>query len=204
MADIRLVRPQTRTLWTWVVILATLGLVLWASAFVLGDATDPDERPQVGAGLEIGEDRPPVIPAAPVPINSLVPFGTRDLGRYVRLQGTALSPARANAVWVRTTEGRYLLVRFQPTPPEGALRGIGPGTRVDMNGYIQKISSAEFGAWTDTLGVRIPRPPPGRKFGDLPDSGFIRMASMFVKTYYVSVRPEGIRPADGGGGGAGG
>ena len=33
---------------------ATIGLVLWASAFVLGDATAPDELPQVGAAANFG------------------------------------------------------------------------------------------------------------------------------------------------------
>ena len=64
---------------------------------------------------------------------------------------------------------------------------------LDVNGYVQKISRAEFDMWTDSLNVVIPRPRPGTKFGDLPDSGFAKIDSLFIKNYYVSVRPEGLR-----------
>lgn len=191
MADIRLVRPRGSRVWLWTGLLAGIGLALWASAFVLGDATTPDEQPRVGAALTLGSERPPVLPAQPVPLQSLQPLETRDLGRLVHLTGVAESRVRQNAVWVRTTGGRRMLVRFEP-PPEEEIR-IGPGSSISFDGYLSKISRAEFDVWMDTLGVRIPRPPPARKFGDLPDPGFARVDSLFIKNFYVSVRPEALR-----------
>lgn len=192
MPDIRLSPPRSDRLWLWVGILAALGLALWSTAFFLGDATDPAERPKVGADLDIGEDRTPVLPAQAVPFRSIDRVETRDLGRLIHLSGVAESGVRSNAVWVRASGGRRILVRFEPPPPEGALSRIGPGSAINVDGYLAKISRAEFEVWVDTLGVRIPQPPPGRKFGDLPDPGFARVDSMFVKTYYISVRPEGL------------
>jgi hypothetical protein len=63
---------------------------------------------------------------------------------------------------------------------------------VDVQGYLQKISRAEFDAWIDSLDVYLPRPAPGVKFGDLPDSGFVRIDSLFIRDYYISVRPEAL------------
>lgn len=199
MPDIRLAHERQTRLWLWVGVLAALGLGLWSTAFFFGDATDPDERPKVGAQLDIGEDRTPVLPAQAVPFHAMTPVETRDLGRLVRLSGVAQSPVRSNAVWVRSAGGRRILVRFEPPPPAEALRGIGSGSRIEVEGYLEKISRAEFSAWMDTLGVRVPQPPPGRKFGDLPDPGFARVDSLFIKTYYISVRPEGLDPAEPGG-----
>jgi hypothetical protein len=68
-----------------------------------------------------------------------------------------------------------------------------PGSVVDLHGYLQKISRAEFDAWIDSLDVGLPRPTPGVKFGDLPDSGFTRIDSLFIRDYYISVRPEAVR-----------
>lgn len=195
MPDIRLSQPRSERLWLWVGILAALGLALWSTAFFLGDATDPSERPKVGAQLDIGEDRTPVLPAQAVPFKSIERVETRDLGRLIHLSGVAESPVRSNAVWVRASGGRRILVRFEPPPGESALSRIGPGSTLNVDGYLAKISRAEFEVWVDTLGVRIPRPPPGRKFGDLPDPGFARVDSLFVKTYYISVRPEGLNAA---------
>jgi hypothetical protein len=64
-----------------------------------------------------------------------------------------------------------------------------------VNGYLQRVSRAEFDMWADTLNVVIPRPRPGTKFGDVPDSGFAKIDSLFIKDFYVSVRPEGLRRA---------
>jgi hypothetical protein len=192
MADIRLARESGPRTWLWVGLLAAVGLGLWSTAFFVGDATDPDERPQVGAGLDIGSDRAPVLPAQAVPLQSLVPIETRDLGRLIHVSGVAESGVRRNAVWVRSPGGRRILVRFEPAPAEGALSRIGPGSTVEADGYLETISRAEFIAWMDTLGVNVPQPPPGRKFGDLPDPAFARIDSLFVKSYYVSVRPEGL------------
>lgn len=198
MPDIRLSQPRSQRLWLWVGILALFGIALWSTAFFFGDATDPSERPKVGAQLDVGEDRTPVLPAHAVPFQALGTVQTRDLGRLIHLAGTAESAVRSNAVWVRAPGGRRILVRFEPPPPAEALRGIGRGSTVRVDGYLAKISRAEFWAWMDTLGVRVPQPPPGRKFGDLPEPGFARIDSLFVKTYYISVRPEGIgAPAPG-------
>ncbi len=169
---------------------AILGLLFWASAFVVGDATE--ETRAVGAAAGFGAVRAPILPMEAVPFGSLFPLQTRDLGRLVRVRGVAESGVRVNSVWIRTTDGYRILARFQPAPEAEQLRGIGPGSSVDFDGYLQNIALAEFHQLVDSLGVRIPRPPPARKFGDLPDPSFARVDSLFIKNYYVSVRPEGI------------
>ncbi|HET7276086.1 MAG TPA: hypothetical protein VFI91_13035 [Longimicrobiaceae bacterium] len=196
MPDIRLVRPPGVRTWIWTGLLAAVGLLVWSSAFVVGDRTDPDVQPRVGANADFGAFRAPVLPARPAEFSSMDPLRTRDLGRLVHLQGTAGSPVIANAVWVRSDDGRRILVRFEPPPPESEIRGIGAGGRVDLRGYLQRIAVAEFEVWTDTLGVAIPRPAPGRKFGDLPDPSFARIDSLFIKDYYISVRPRALQPDD--------
>src|SRR5690606_8116057 len=140
--------------------------LFWASAFVVGDATE--ETRAVGAAAGFGAVRAPILPMEPVPFGSLFPLQTRDLGRLVRVRGVAESGVRVNTVWVRTTDGYRILVRFQPAPEASQLRRIGPGSSVDFGGYLQNIALAEFHQLVDSLGVRIPRPPPARKFGDLP------------------------------------
>ena len=194
MADIRLSRPHPNRLWLWVGALATLGLLLWGSAFVLGDPTAPAEKPRVGADIGFGTVRTPVLPAQPVPFASLFPLQTRDLGRLIRLKGVVESRVTGNAAWVRASGGRRILVRFEPPPTPEALRRVSPGSSLDLEGYLEKISEAEFEVWMDTLGVRIPRPPPGRKFGDLPEASFARVDSLFIKNFYVSIRPEALEP----------
>lgn len=169
---------------------AILGLLFWASAFVIGDATE--ESRAVGAAAGFGAVRAPILPMESVPFGSLFPLQTRDLGRLVRVSGVAESGVRLNSLWVRTRDGYRILVRFEPAPEPEQLRRIGPGSGVDFDGYLQNIALAEFHQIVDSLGVRIPRPPPGRKFGDLPDAGFARVDSLFIKNYFVSVRPEGI------------
>jgi hypothetical protein len=169
-----------------------LGIALWASAFFFGDATDPAEQPRVGAALDIGE-RPEVLPAQPIPLQSLTPLEQRDLGRLVHLTGVVESRVRENAVWVRTTGGRRMLVRFEPAPEPEEITGIRPGSTLELDGYLSKISRAEFEVWMDTLGVRIPRPPAAARFGSLPDPNFARVDSLFIRNFYVSVRPEALR-----------
>lgn len=191
MADIRLISRGPR-IWLWTGIFAAVGLALWASAFLVGDLTAPEELPRVGAGLDLGERRAPVLPPQAVPFQSLSPLEPRDLGRLVHLTGVAETPARSNAIWVRSTGGRRILVRFEPDPQPEALRRFSPGASVEFDGYLEKISRAEFDGWMDSLSVRIPRPPPARKFGDLPDPGFARVDSLFVRTYYISVRPAAL------------
>jgi hypothetical protein len=190
MADIRLSRPRTSNLWLWVGLFSTLGFLLWASAFFVGDATAPEDAPRVGAQLGFGEHRTEVLPAQPVPFQSMPVLQMRDLGQLVRVEGVLESRVVGNAVWVRSGGGRRILVRFEPAPPPEAIQGFSAGRSVAFEGYLAKISEAEFRVWMDTLGVRIPRPPPGRKFGDLPDPAFARVDSLFIKNFYVSVRPE--------------
>ncbi|MBW3628472.1 MAG: hypothetical protein KY464_04160 [Gemmatimonadetes bacterium] len=192
MADIRLAQPRANRLWLYVGVLAALGFILWASAFVVGDATNPAEAPKVGAQMDFGEERTPVLPAQATPFQSMESLQTRDLGRLIRLTGAVESRVAGNAVWVRSPGGRRILVRFEPPPSPEALRRIGGSIEVD--GYLEKISEAEFEVWMDTLGVRIPRPPPGRKFGDLPEASFARVDSLFIKNFYISVRPEALEP----------
>lgn len=194
MADIRLARPHSNRLWLWVGLFAAVGFVFWASAFVLGDATAPTEAPKVGAQIGFGTERTPVLPATATPFESLASLQTRDLGRLVRLTGAVESGVRGNAAWVRSSDGRRVLVRFEPAPPPESVQRLASSGRVELDGYLEKISEAEFGVWMDTLRVRIPRPPPGRKFGDLPDPSFARVDSLFIKSFYVSVRPEALDP----------
>lgn len=191
--DIRLVRGRESRVWLTVLLLAGAGvLVLLGVSLLGGDATMRAKR-QVGAAANFGADRAPVLPMETQEFETLLPLDTRELGRLVHLRATAESPVRNNAVWVRTPTGRRIIVRFEPAPPQGALRGLGPGSGLDVNGYIQKMSRAEFDMWMDTLRVAVPRPRPGVKFGDLPDSGFAKIDSLFIKNFYVSVRPEGLR-----------
>lgn len=194
MADIRLVRPKGSRVWLIMVSLATVGLALWGSVFLFGDATAPDEQPRVGASADFGSVRAPVLPVEPVPFGTLSPIQTRDIGRLVRIEGVAESGVRDNTLWVRTNDGYRILMQFEPEPEEGALSRFGPGSSVRVNGYLHDLALAEFRQITDSLGVRVPRPPPARKFGDLPNPAFARVDSLYVKNYYISVRPEGINP----------
>jgi hypothetical protein len=194
MADIRLAQPRSGRLWIWMIGLAVVGLLLWASKFVVGDATDPANARGVGANAGFGDTRAPLIPMPAEPFGDVDPVETRDLGRLVRISGVVENGIRANSAWVRTEDGRRILVRFEPPPEEEQLGRFGPGSRIDLPGYVEKISRAEFEVWIDTLGASIPRPAPGRKFGDLPAPAFSRMDSLFVKTFYISVRPEALAP----------
>lgn len=196
MADIRMVQPRTGRMWFWAFALALLGILLWASKFVVGDATDPERVRGVGANAGFGDERAPLIPMPAEPFEDVNPIETRDLGRLVRITGVIENGVRANSAWVRASDGRRILVRFEPSPPEGTLARFGPGSSIDLPGYISKISRAEFNVWIDTLGASIPRPRPGRKFGDLPDPAFLRLDSLFVKTFYISVRPEALEPEE--------
>lgn len=172
--------------------LAVVGILAWASAFIIGDQT-ADDQPRVGASADFGSVRAPILPMEPIPFAQLIPVQTRDLGRLVRIRGVADSGVRRNSIWVRTQDGHRILVRFEPTPPEDAIR-FGPGSTVVFDGYLDNIALAEFHQIIDSLGVQIPRPPPARKFGDLPNPEFARIDSLYIKNYYVSVRPEGIAP----------
>jgi hypothetical protein len=191
--DIRLVRGRESRVWLTVLLLAGAGVaVLVGVATLGGDATMRAKR-QVGSAANFGADRAPVLPMETQAFEMLLPLDNREVGRLVHLRATAESGVRGNAVWARTPTGRRILVRFEPDPPATALRGLGPGSVLDVNGYVQKISRAELDMWLDSLNVVIPRPRPGTKFGDLPDSGFAKIDSLFIKNYYVSVRPEGLR-----------
>lgn len=174
--------------------IAIASLLAWASAYMIGDATAPDELPRVGAAADFGSLRASVPPVEPVPFETLTPVQTRDRGRLVRVSGVVESRLAVNSIWLRTDQGLRLLVRFEPAPPANALDGIGPGASVAFTGYVQNIALAELKQVLDSLGVSLPRPPPARKFGDLPDPAFARVDSLYIKDYYVSVRPEGLRP----------
>lgn len=190
--DIRLTRGRNQRVWLWTVGIVGLGALAMAAAMLFGDPTEHPRGPGVGAAAHFGADRAPVLPVVIEQFERMGELTDRELGRLVHLTGTAESGVRRSAVYVRTPQGRRILVRFEPAPEPGELRGIVNGGGVDVTGYVQKISRAEFNVWMDTLGVVIPRPPPGVKFGDLPDSNFIRVDSLFIKEFYVSVRPEGI------------
>jgi len=190
--DIRLTRGRNQRVWLWTLSIVAVGALAMIAAMVFGDPTAHPRGPGVGAAAHFGADRAPVLPVVVEPFERVGELSDRELGRLVHLAGTAESGVRKSAVYVRTPQGRRILVRFEPAPPAGRLNVIFNGGGVDVTGYLQKISRAEFDVWMDTLGVVIPRPKPGVKFGDLPDSNFIRIDSLFIKDYYLSVRPEGI------------
>ncbi|HET7460561.1 MAG TPA: hypothetical protein VFJ82_04920 [Longimicrobium sp.] len=177
-------------MWT-LLIVGVSGVALFAAA-IFGDPTEKGTVRGVGAAANFGKDRAPVQPVVIEPFENVKKLSDRELGRIVHMTGTAESGVRRAAVYVRTPSGRRILVRFEPTPTPEQLRGVYNGGGVNVNGYLMKISRAEFNVWMDTLGVVIPRPKPGVKFGDLPDSNFMRVDSLFIKDYYISVRPEGI------------
>ncbi|HET6764648.1 MAG TPA: hypothetical protein VFH27_13280, partial [Longimicrobiaceae bacterium] len=143
-------------------------------------------------------ERSVVTPLRSVSFEAVRPLEDRALGRLLHLTGTVQSGIVHNAVWIKADGGRRILVRFDPAPPPGALSAIANSGRIAVDGYLTRIARAEFRVWTeDSLHVVIPRPEPGVKFGDVPDSNFVRVDSLFVKDYYLSVRPDGIRPPSG-------
>ncbi len=202
MADIRIVRPRPSRVWVWTGLLAAAALLVWGSTLIFGDRTSPEAQPRIGAAANFGAERAPVLPAQTASFESLVPLQDRDLGRLVQIRAVAESGVRDRAVWVRTEGGRRILLRFEPAPDSGsveatAIRRIGAGTPIRVDGYLDRISRAELEVLLDSLGVALPRPPPGRKFGDLPDPEFMKADSLFIRTYYISVRPEALRPPQG-------
>jgi hypothetical protein len=190
--DIRITRGRNHRVWMWIGAIVALSVVFLAAAAIFGDPTQKGTVHGVGAAANFGKDRAPVQPVVIEPFENLKELSDRELGRILHLNGTAESGVRRAAVYVRTPSGRRILVRFEPTPQPEQLRGIFNGGGVSLDGYLMKISRAEFNVWMDTLDVVIPRAKPGVKFGDLPDSNFIRIDSLFIKDYYLSVRPEGI------------
>jgi hypothetical protein len=196
MADIRMVRPPTSRLWLWMGGLAFLGILLWASALVFGDPTEEVEHRLIGAAMDVGAGRAPVIPPRPVPLADALPLEEEDRGRYVLLQGVIEAGPRADAIWVRAAQNRRIMARIEPRTPESGALSLRPGATVALPGYVERIARTEFNAMMDSLGVRIPRPPPGRKFGDLPPPEFMALDSLLIRTYYISIRPEALaRPA---------
>lgn len=190
MADIRIVRPRGSHLWLWSGVLAGLALVALALSWVFGDPTMRGRNKDKEAALNA--QRAPVTPLRAVRFESALPLETRQIGRLLYLDGTAESRQVRGAVWVKTANGRRILVRFEPDTSAKGLRWLGYGSRVQANGYVTKIGRAELNAWLDSLGVVLPRPRPGEKFGDLPDSNFVRVDSLFIKDYYLSVRSGGL------------
>lgn len=189
MPDIRLVRPRGSKLLAVIGALIAAGLIAWSSSYVFGDATAAKQH-GIGARSGLGEVRAPVIPMRSVAFQTVAPIEQKDLGRLVRFTGTTETRTVAGAVWARSDDGRRILLRWEPLPAGTRAPTIGPGFRIQVDGYLQRISRAEFDMWADSVGASIPRPPPGIKFGDRPDSAFAQVEALFVKDYYVSVRPS--------------
>ncbi|HEV2131537.1 MAG TPA: hypothetical protein VGR27_10565 [Longimicrobiaceae bacterium] len=192
MVDIRMVRRSSSYVWLLTGALALVALLIWAAATYLGDPTERTERTRIGAAANFGGDRAPVLPAQPAAFASMTPLEQGDLGRLVHLTGTVESRVVASTAWVRAADGRRILVRFEPPPPEGALAGIRSGGRIDVEGYLQSMAVAEFRAWADTLRISLPRPPPATRFGQAPSPEFLRTDSLYIREFYISVRPEGL------------
>jgi hypothetical protein len=189
MPDIRLVRPRGSKLLLILGALIAMGLMAWSSSYVFGDATAAKQH-GIGARSGLGQERAPVIPMKSVGFETIAPIEQKDLGRLVRFTGTTETRVVAGAVWARSDDRRRILLRWEPLPAGTTAPAIGPGSRIQIDGYIQRISRAEFDMWADSVGAAIPRPPPGVKFGDQPDTSFARVEALFVKDYYVSVRPS--------------
>ena len=194
MPDIRLVRPRNSHVWLWSGLTAFVAILVWiGSTFFFGDATAAAAGKKVGARAGFGADRSEVLPLRSESFAEALPLEDRELGRLLRFTGTAESGVRRGALWVRSPTNHRILIRFEPLPEDSALlRRFYPGAQVRVDGYLQKVALAEYAAWMDSLGVVVPRPAPGVKFGDLPDSSFARVDSLFIKNYYLSVRPAGI------------
>jgi hypothetical protein len=192
MADIRMVRPPSSKLWLWMGGLAALGILIWAGALVFGDPTEALEHRLIGQHMDVGADRAPVIPPTPVPFADAIPLSEEDRGRFIVLAGVIEAGPAANAVWVRAAQNRRILARIEPMPPEAGRPPLRAGMAVELPGYVERIARTEFNALMDSLGVRIPRPPPGRKFGDLPPPEYLALDTLLVRTYYISVRPEAL------------
>jgi hypothetical protein len=188
--DIRLVRGRRSRVWLWAGLLAGGGVLVLAVTLLFGGDRTMETGQGVGAEANFGADRGEVLPMVAEPFETLLPLNTREIGRLVHLVGTSESALRGGTVWVRSRGGRRILVRIDPLP-EGMQ--MGPGAGVSFTGYVQKLSRAEFDLWADTLGVIIPRPRPGAKFGDVPDTAFARIDSLFIRDFLVLVRPEGLR-----------
>lgn len=200
MVDIRLVRLPESRVWMWTGALALLALGGYASTFFLEDPTDPGEMQRVGAQADFGAERAPVLPARPIPFASVRPVTEQDLGALVRVAGIAETPVRANAVFVRAEDDRRVLVRFEPAPAQNSEPEIAGGGTVELEGYLQRIALAEYRTWVqDTLGHRIPRPRAHHKFGWVPDDDFRAIDSLYIKSYYLSVRPRAPDSATGAG-----
>jgi hypothetical protein len=194
--DIRLVRPRGGKIWLWTGSLAALALCVLTLSAIFGDPTN-NARIKKRMAL-FPTERSVVTPLRSVSFETVRPLEDRALGRLLHLTGTVQSGIVHNAVWVKADGGRRILVRFDPAPPPGALNAIANSGRIAVDGYLTRIARAEFRVWTeDSLRVVIPRPEPGVKFGDVPDSNFVRVDSLFVKDYYLSVRPDGIRSPSG-------
>ncbi len=204
MVDIRMVRRSSSYVWLLTGALALIALLVWGAATFLGDPTDRAEQTRIGAAANFGGDRAPVLPPQPAAFASLTPLEQGDLGRLVQITGTVESRVVSNATWVRSADGRRIMVRFEPPPPEQALSGIRSGGRIDVEGYLQSISRAEFRTWADSLRISLPRPPPATRFGQAPSAEFLRTDSLYIRDFYISVRPEGLTRGQENGGAAGG
>ena len=127
--DIRLVRGRQHRLWAWTASLVGVMGLAWLAGTFLGDATVGDGR-AAGANANFGADRGAVVPIRAGPFESAFPLQDRELGRLLRVRGTADSQMRRGSLWVRTTAGRWILMRFEPVPSSTAR--YYPGAPVDV------------------------------------------------------------------------
>jgi hypothetical protein len=193
--DIRLVRPKGGKIWVWTGSLAALALGALVLSMIFGD---PTASMRIKKRMAVfPTQRSAVTPLRAVSFETVRPLEDRALGRLLHLSGTLQSGIVRNSAWVKADGGRRILVRFDPAPPAGALSSMLYSGRVEVDGYLSRIAEAEFKGWMDSLHVAIPRPEPGVKFGDVPDSNFVRIDSLFIKSYYLAVRPNGIAGSSG-------
>src|SRR3954447_12947880 len=119
--DIRLTRGRNQRGWCWTLCIVVLGAAAMIAAMLFGDPTAHPRGPGVGAAAHFGADRAPVLPVVVEPFERVGELSDRELGRLVHLTGSAESGVRKSAVYVRTPQGRRILVRFEPAPPAGRL-----------------------------------------------------------------------------------
>ena len=135
--DIRLTRGRNHRVWLWTAFLIGCGALALVAAALFGDPTSHGRGPGVGANAHFGADRAPVLPVVIEEFGRVPQLSDRELGRLLHVTGTAESGVRRAAVYVRAPDGRRILVRFEPTPPAGALNRFVNGGGVDVRGYLQ-------------------------------------------------------------------
>lgn len=105
MADINVERKGP-SIWPWIIGLLVLALLIWAIAEMV------DTGEEEVAGREVAEQpvaavpaptpAPAEAPSAPVELETLLPLGTEDIGRIVRIRGDVVGQPTPEGFWLKT------------------------------------------------------------------------------------------------------